>query len=174
MQRKSFLKITTSSNKQNDLNLLKKVSNKVPTQKALRGNNIINILEEIKIKVNKHLGEYKDLVKSCRNEEELINYINKAIKNGVLALDTETTGLDCLQDNIVGTCLYTPGEVAIYIPHKHKSYITGQFLQNQISYEFMQQQLQRVVDNNVKVFMHNAKFDMRMMISNIGIKVTCF
>lgn len=173
MIRKSFLTGTTPT-RQTDLSLLKKVSNKVPTQKVMRGNNITNLIEEIKIKVNKYLGEYANHVKSCRTEEELSSYIDVCIKNGIVALDTETTGLDCLEDLVVGTCLYTPNELAIYIPHKHKSYITGQYLQNQISYEFMREQLQRLIDAGVKFIYHNAKFDMRIVNHCIGISLPYF
>ena len=170
MIRKSFL-TNSIPTRQTDTSLLKKISNKVPAQKTMRGNNITNIIEEIKIKVNKYLGEYKDKVKSCRTEEEVSAYIDKCIENKVCAIDTETTGLDCLEDNIVGTCIYTPNTKAIYIPHKHKSYITGQLLQNQISYEFMQQQMQRLIDNNVAIVFHNAKFDVRMIMSNFKIRL---
>lgn len=173
MIRKSFLTGTAPTRK-TDLALLKKVSNKVPTQKVMRGNNITNIIEEIKIKVNKYLGEYAKYVKSCRSEEELSAYVDSCIENGVMALDTETTGLDCLEDFVVGTCWYTPGQKAIYIPHKHKSYITGQPLQNQISYEFMKTQYQRLIDANVKIIYHNAKFDMRIVDHSMNSKLTCF
>lgn len=174
MKRKSLVAGLGIDTKQQDQQLLSKVASAKPAQKVMRGNNITSIIEEIKIKVNKYLGKYKDKVKSCRDEKELEEYIDKIIKNNVAGLDTETTGLDCLVDEVVGTCLYTPGEKAIYIPHKHKSYITGQYLQNQISYAFMQSQFQRLKDNGIKLIFHNAKFDIRMINSNMNINLDAF
>ena len=169
MQRKSLIKGLGVDTKQQDLNLITKLTTNKPAPKVMRGNNVMNIIEEIKIKVEKYLGKYRNRVKSCRDEQELINYVDKIIENKRAGLDTETTGLDCLNDDVVGTCLYTPGEKAIYIPHKHKSYVTGQYLQNQISYEFMQTQLQRLKDAGVKIIYHNAKFDIRMVKHKMGV-----
>lgn len=175
MLRKSFIKGSGLGNsKQQDLSLLNKVNNKKSAPKVIKGNNVMNLIEEIKIKVNKHLGKYKDHVKSIRSESELVDYIDKLIKIGISSLDTETTGLDCLKDEIVGTCLYAPGLMAVYIPHKHRSYITGQYLQNQISYDFMREQLQRVKDAGIRVIMHNAKFDKRIINSNMGVDLDCY
>lgn len=168
--RKSLLGgLDVGATKNQDLQLLSNIS-KTTAPKQMRGN-VTALVEQIKVNVQKFLGKYKDNVTALRQEQDVSDYIDKAIKFGFLAIDTETTGLNPLQDKVVGSCLYVPGEKAVYIPHYHKSYITGSPLNNQISYEFMGKQYQRLVDNNVKLIFHNAKFDMRMIRSNFGVRL---
>ena len=50
--------------------------------------------------------------------------MDKCIENGVISIDTETTGLDPIENHIVGMCIYTPGMKAAYVPVAHISYIT--------------------------------------------------
>lgn len=159
--------------KQQDLNTLNKAI-KPLSVKATKSNTVSQRLEEIRANVVKHLGQYSDKVEILRSEEFVREYFDKIIKNGVCALDTETTGLNCLEDHIVGTCLYTPGEKAVYIPHEHLSYITGQPLKNQITQEFMREQYLRAKENNVKFIFHNAKFDVRIIHTWCGLYLTVY
>lgn len=170
MARKSLLGgLGITNTKSQDLQLLNNVAK--PAPKAVRGGNVMAIIQQIIANVNKYLGQYTERVATLRTEEAVDEYITKAINCGEIAIDTETTGLDCLEDKVIGSCLYVPGEKAVYIPHAHISYITGQPLNNQISYEFMSKQYQRLVDNKVKLYLHNAKFDMRMIRSNFGVRL---
>ncbi len=51
--------------------------------------------------------------------EDLKPWLDGALETGVLAVDTETTGLDALQEDLVGVCLGLPGGRACYIPLQH-------------------------------------------------------
>lgn len=157
------------SSKQKDLLNLSKLTKKPPAVKK----DSANIFEQVRINVEKVLSKYKDKVIVLRSEQEVQDYFDKAIDSGYIAIDTETTGLDHIKDKVVGTCLYYPGGKAAYIPHRHTSYLTGALLNNQVSYEFLRQQLQRVVDSKIQVLMHNADFDMRFIYYSMSIKVPC-
>lgn len=139
------------------------------TKTAPKGSGVNSTVQLIKLNVEKYLGKFRDEVESCRDLDKLRQFIDKAIANDILAIDTETTGLDCLMDKIIGVCLYTPGEKALYIPIRHYSYVTGQLLSNQISEKDIKEQLQRLVDSGVQTVFHNAKFDMRMLQNDLGV-----
>lgn len=119
-------------------------------------------IEFAKSQVDRLLGSKKDEVALITNEMELYTYCDKAIKNGEIALDTETDGLDRISGNIAGVCLYTPGEKGVYIPIGHISPMTHEPLDNQMSKQFMKAQLDRMSEANVKYILHNAKFDMHI------------
>lgn len=174
MPRKSLIGSFVGTTKPQDSLLLQKLNSSSAAKKTVKGNNVVSLIEQIRVNVEKHLHQYKEHVTYLREENLVEEYITKCIENGVIAIDTETTGLDCLRDFVVGSCLYTPGEKAVYIPHRHKSYITGQYLNNQISIEFMSTQYQRLLDNNVKIIMHNAKFDKRMIKSNFNVDLNVY
>lgn len=167
IQRKSLIQglAIRKPSKQQDLALIKKSA--VPEMSAkVKGTKLLSTLEEVSNEIVKKLSVYRGKVDLLRSEQAVVEYFDAIIENGICALDTETTGLDCLNDLVVGTCLYTPGKKAVYIPHKHVSYITGNLLKNQVTYEFLSEQLKRLIEHNVKFVYHNAKFDVRMIESN--------
>lgn len=106
-----------------------------------------------------------------RDEKSLVEYVDKIIQNGICGIDTETTGLDPIEDHLVGTVLYTPGVKSSYIPHKH-IYVTGSEVEDQVSYEIMAREMQRMEDAGVKFIFHNAKFDIRFIINWLGVTIT--
>ena len=170
--RKSLLRSSGSSSLQNqDSVLLSKLSKSSTTVVSKNKGNINSTIQLIRLNVDKYLGRYKDNVESCRDINSLSLYIDKSIKNGVIAIDTETTGLDCRNDKIIGVCLYTPNEKAIYVPLRHKSYITGQLLSNQVSLPDITKQLSRIVDSGINTVFHNAKFDIRVIKNDLGVNI---
>ncbi|RVU36360.1 DNA polymerase I [Hwanghaeella grinnelliae] len=54
-----------------------------------------------------------------QDEAALKAWIDAAYKTGILAVDTETTGLDAMQADLVGICLSTEPGKACYIPLGH-------------------------------------------------------
>ena len=90
-----------------DDELLKKI--KEQKRKPKKSNNIMDVLEKIRQDVDKHLGEYKEVYRLITTKEELEAYIERANQFGYIAIDTETTGLNPMVDDIVGLCLYFPG-----------------------------------------------------------------
>ena len=105
------------------------------------------------------------------NENKIREYIDCAITNGIIAVDTETNGLDRIDGKIAGVCLYTPGQKGVYIPVQHESFMTGIELNTNISKEFMKDQFERMNKSNIKYVLHNAKFDMHILWWMLGIKI---
>ena len=98
-----------------------------------------------KVQLAKDISEevYKNRLSQLQlldNYEHIEDYIDCAIKNGIIAVDTETNGLDRIDGKIAGVCLYTPGQKGVYIPIRHESYMTGIELQINISKDFMKEQ----------------------------------
>ena len=159
-----------TNNRANDKAILKqaKVVNKAtPTIKG--GGSLFERIANIQKLVELHLGKYKDLFTLIQDEEHLRKYIDKCIKNGVISIDTETTGLDPMLDDIAGICIYTPGEKSAYIPINHVSYITNLKLDNQLSIEYIRKQVERIIDASIDVIMYNAKFDIRVLRNKVGL-----
>lgn len=105
------------------------------------------------------------------NENKIREYVDCAITNGIIAVDTETNGLDRIDGKIAGVCLYTPGQKGVYIPVRHESFMTGIELNTNISKEFMKDQFERMNKSNIKYVLHNAKFDMHILWWMLGIKI---
>ena len=157
---KEFMKMILEKSK-------KQTKSSTPTVR--QGGSLINKIQNIQELVQKRLGHYADELQLIQTEEDLIAYIDKAIENDVLDIDTETTGLDPFTNHIVGVCLYTPGLKAAYVPMYHISYITNIRLNNQLDNEVVAKQFQRCVDAGTKLIFFNAKFDIRMIRHSLGV-----
>ena len=167
----ALINIPKRSTKEKDLALAKKsnsVQKAIPTVKG--GGSIINKIQTIQALVETKLGKYKDEYIIIRDEATLIDYIDVCIENGIISLDTETTGLDPLLDDIVGICIYTPGEKGAYIPINHVSYITLERVANQLDIDFLNEQFTRLFDCELISVMFNSKFDIRFMRNKVGVK----
>ena len=160
--------------KENDNRILNKTTKKPSKVVAKAGMRLQERISNIKRLVEENLGEYKEKYECIRDETKLKVYIDNCIQNGIVALDTETTGLNPMLDDIVGFSLYTPGLKAVYVPINHIDYITNAKVSNQLSKEFCRQQLQRLVDNEVKIIMFNAKFDIRVLRHQIGVYLEAY
>lgn len=112
-----------------------------------------------------------DRLELLDNENKIREYIDCAITNGIVAVDTETNGLDRIDGKIAGVCLYTPGQKGVYIPVRHESFMTGIELKTNVSKEFMNEQFERMNKSNIKYVLHNAKFDMHILWWMLGIKI---
>lgn len=162
------------STKESDNKILNKTTKKPVKAVAKRGKSLSNRIANMKRLVEENLGEYKERYDCIRTEKELEDYIDICRINGVCALDTETTGLNPMLDDIVGFSLYTPTQKAVYIPINHIDYITNVKTNNQLSKEFCKRQLQKLVDNGVKLIMFNAKFDIRVIRHQLGVYLTAY
>ena len=139
-----------------------KKSAKSDTEKLLASKKLT--IEErlaiIKEKVIKTLGSQRTNTVVIRSLNDFSAYIDAAIRAGRIDIDTETNNTtDAMSSEMVGLCLYTPGQKQAYIPIKHVNYETGELLPNQLTYVDCKTQLQRVLDSKIKVIMHNGKFD---------------
>ena len=135
------------------------------------GGGLLERISTISAMVNKNLGKYADKYEVIREEEAFEQYIDACIEQGVVAIDTETDSLDPITCLLAGICLYTPNNKAVYIPIHHISYVTGIEIDNQVPEGFAKEQFKRLVDNNVKVIMFNAKFDVRVIKNQLGVEL---
>lgn len=128
----------------------------------------VPIDEKIKIitgEVNKVLGTYADNTIVIKTKEDLDSYIEKAVSNNIIAIDTETNNsLDPITCDLMGLCLYTPGEKNAYIPVNHTD-MNDTRLNWQVTEEEIRNSLSKVL--GINVIMHNGKFDYKV------IKCTC-
>lgn len=156
---------------------LEKVSNSKPvTVKKTVSSKSINFSSKLKIikeEVDKALGKYRSTTEVIYSKERFHDYISKSINNGIIAIDTETNNsLDPITCKIMGLCLYTPGDNAVYIPINHSSYITDELLPDQLNEQDIKEELSRL--SNIKIIMHNAKFDIRVIRNTCDILLNCY
>ena len=121
---------------------------------------------DVSKEVYRILGTYKENTVVIKSYDDFVNYIDTAIKNNVVAIDTETNNsLDPISCKIMGLCLYTPGMKNAYIPVNHINITTKERFDWQVTEQQINEQLQRLFDT--KIIMHNGKFDYEV------IKCTC-
>lgn len=135
------------------------------------GGGLLERISSINAMVEKHLGKYRDKYLVIRDPEEFTKYIDVAIKNKAIAIDTETNSLDPITGTLVGLCIYTPGMKAAYVPMHHISYVLGTEVENQMPDNIATEQLQRLADANTDIIMFNAKFDCRFIKNQLGVKL---
>lgn len=150
----------------------KKVSSpkdpKVETRKAMKSKTVSTFdkLQLIYEEVNRVLGGYTSNTKVITSKDELSQYIDEAIRNGIIAIDTETNNsLEPLTCLLMGACIYTPGQLSAYIPVHHTQPDTDILIENQLTERDIKEQFDRL--SNTKILMHNGKFDYEV------IKCTC-
>lgn len=145
--------------------------------KKLMKNNKVLLKDKLNILyryVYRVLGRHSNETQVITTKEELIEYFDNVIKDGILAYDTETNNsLDPITGKIVGLCLYSPSNKPAYVPIEHINYLTGEKIE-QVSKELCAEQLQRVVDNKVKVIMHNGKFDYQFTKMYLGVELPIY
>lgn len=150
----------------------KKVSSpkdpKVETRKAMKSKTVSTFdkLQLIYEEVNRVLGGYTSNTRVITSKDELSQYIDEAIRNGIIAIDTETNNsLEPLTCLLMGACIYTPGQLSAYIPVHHTQPDTDILIENQLTELDIKEQFDRL--SNTKILMHNGKFDYEV------IKCTC-
>ena len=132
------------------------------------GTNLSAQIQSIVAMANTKLANHKDDYILIRESEHLYEYMKEMKQVGEGALDTETTGLNPLLVDIVGGCIYTPGQKAAYIPINHKSYITGQRTKDQMDEETVSK-IMKDFHKDIRWIFHNAKYDIRVCRKTLGI-----
>lgn len=130
------------------------------------------VLTEKIIDKNESVSELKNFsAKTITTEQELDDFL--ATVKDVIAIDTETTGLNPLSDKLVGISLATSTDTGVYIPLRHLKNSTDLFetesiLPNQLSVNLVHDKLMPIFKNKsiVKVG-HNLKYDLHIF-SNEG------
>lgn len=162
---------TRTNSKANDMKLAKQSNSTrkaVPTVRG--GNSLLDRITQAQKLVETHLGKFKDDYILIQDEATLMDYIYSCEDNSVISIDTETTGLDPLQDEIAGICIYTPNRPGAYIPINHVSYITNMPIPNQLSIDVIRHWFNDLIDKEVDIIMFNAKFDIRFLRNRVGLK----
>lgn len=162
------------NDKNKDLEVAKKSNSTIKSVVSSTKGNLLASINNAKLIVDEKLGHLKNQYVIIRTEQELNDYIDKCIENNVVAIDTETTGLDAISDKIVGLCLYTPYEKAAYVPINHISYITNERVEHQIEDKSVGQILNKLNSHSVKIIMFNASFDIRVLRNQCNVYLTCY
>lgn len=135
------------------------------------GGSLLERIATINAMVGKNLGKYEGCYEVIRDAEALKNYIDYAIAYGSIAIDTETNSLDPITCIIAGFSIYTPGLKAAYIPLHHVSYVTGVEVNDQLDSKIVVKQFERLIEAHTKIIMFNAKFDIRVIKNQLGVKL---
>lgn len=167
-----LFKVPTRAGKEQDTTLAKKL--KTPTRQvtSVKGG-LLSQISQIKSVVEQYLGKYKDLYQIITTKRELDDYMNDIDSDTYIAIDTETTGLDPMQDKIVGLCLYAKNHKPGYVPINHVSYITGERVENQLTEKEVANSI-RKLEHNTRIIMFNSKFDIRVIRNQLGVYLTCY
>ena len=169
--------ITTESNTKKVVDKLKK------EPKAVKDKSIDKLIKSSKVdlttkldliskEVNKILGHYKEQTVVIKDLETLRTYIDCAIQNGVIAIDTETNNsLDPITCKLMGACIYTKGQKNAYIPINHTD-LNGNKLSWQLTEDDIYNQFSRLGDT--KIIFHNAKFDYEVLKCTCGVDLSIY
>ena len=158
-------------NKASDSEIAKKSKTKAKQPVSVKSDGLLATLTVIKTRIDEILGKHVDEYEIITDKNRLKEYIEISNHIGYIAIDTETTGLDPISDKIVGLCLYTNGEKAVYVPINHTSYVTGARVDNQMKENDVADCLRLLT---AKVIMFNAKFDIRVIRNQLGVYLTCY
>lgn len=162
--------VPNRAGKDKDKDIARKSKSRVTKSPVVRGGGLLGQINQIRATVEKNLGQFKDDYEIITTEDGLHRYFTSCIINRVISIDTETTGLDPMLDKIVGLCIYTPNQPAAYVPINHVSYVTGERVENQLSEEQVANQFEMLLEYELDVIMFNAKFDMRVIRNQLGVK----
>ncbi len=171
-----LFEIKQSITKATDSAIIKKSKTKATVTKK-SGGNIVDRVKTIVAKVETALGKYADETLIIQDEQTLSDYIDACLTEGICAIDTETTGLDPILDELVGVCVYTPGQKTAYIPVNHISYVSGQKVKNQLDAQLVGKYLAKLQNclNRpfVDIDMFNSSFDIRVLKNHTGTRLKC-
>lgn len=142
--------------------------------KGAKRGGLSEMIASAEVEVNRYFSKFKDDFLVIRDEDTLKSYFDGVVKDGVIAIDTETNGLDTFNGILAGICIYSPSNKAAYIPMHHVSYITGQEVDRQLKESIVKPYFELIEKNNVKVIMHNASFDLKVFANMLGLKLPCY
>ncbi len=140
---------------------------------------------EQKVRCGEAVEYKKEVVKKyelIQDEASLKKWYKKAIKNHQIAIDTETTGLDFINDRIVGFSIATDEGEACYVPINHKQLSTADLFggsdynsNKQLPISIIQKYLKPLLESkSVLKIGHNIKFDMHFLAQIVGYDTQIF
>ena len=145
--------------------ILAKIESAKPVKRKKKAAADLSIEEQLQYiyeNVRKILGRYAERTVTLRSKEALHKYIDAAIQNGIISIDTETDrSLDPLTCKLMGPCIYTPGQKNAYVPINHVDYQTKERLSNQLTEQDVREEFDRL--KQTKIIMHHGKFDYQVI-----------
>ncbi len=107
----------------------------------------------------------RNLYKLIKAESELISWVEKVKKRGVVSIDCETTSLNAMEARIVGFSMSLENGDACYIPLDHKNY------ENQVKVEDFKIIIKEILeDGSILKIGQNIKYDY-IILKHLGIKI---
>lgn len=164
------------NNKEKNTNLISKIENpkKVKKKTVSKKTSISEQIRDVEAEVKRVLGVYEKDTVVIKTKEELDDYIETSIDNGIIAIDTETNNsLDPLTCKIMGACLYTPNKKNAYVPINHINPYTNERLDWQLTESDLYDSFIKL-DNNCKIITHNGKFDLEVLYCTCGWKMSIY
>lgn len=167
---------TPRSTRDSDSKILNKIKNNPIILGKSKGGSkgLSERIASAEVEVNRYFSKFKDDFIIIRDEETLKTYFDNIIKDGIVAIDTETNGLDTFNGILAGICLYSPSNKAAYIPVHHVSYITGLEVGNQLKESIIKKYFELIEKHNIRVIMHNASFDLKVFANMVGLRLPCY
>lgn len=153
----------------------KSISPEVDVAKKIKSNSMSlqDKLELITSNVIRILGVYKENTVVIKTRQQLTEYIDAAIKNNLICIDTETNNsLEPITCKLMGPCIYTPGQKNAYIPINHVNPETGERLEWQLTEQDIYEEFCRL--DNTLIVMHNGKFDYQVIKCTTGKQLKVF
>ena len=141
-----------------------KASSTVRKSKKSGGMGLGERIIEAKKSVETSLGAYKNRVRPITDINDLINYFENV--GEIVAIDTETMGLNYFSDYIVGISMSDGGE-GVYIPLNHINYVYGDRILGQLEVKDVAEVFKKYM-NNIKWIYHNSKFDLNVLKTAFG------
>ena len=130
---------------------------------TVKSTGIAGRIQQIKFNVETHLGQYRDAYQVIMEEDVLHKYIDACIENKYISIDTETDGLNPLQNHLAGICIYTYGQKGSYIPLNHISYLSDERVDGQLPVDFVMGEFRRLLEHKPDIDMFNAPFDIKFL-----------
>lgn len=124
-------------------------------------------LDKISNEVRNYFADSEAILISTA--ESLHNYIDSVIEAGVAGIDTETTGLDRINDTMIGASLYYPGGIECYIPINHRDPIFEERYKGQLTFEEVAREFKRLESSSVNLIFANADFDLAMIYKDLKV-----
>ena len=147
-----------------DLAVAKKANSKAKkTTTTVRSTGIAGRIQQIKFNVDTKLGQYRDKYQVIMDKDILHDFITECIGNGYISIDTETDGLNPLQNHLAGICPYTYGQKGSYIPLNHISYLSDERVDGQLPIDFVMGEFKRLLEKKPEIDMFNATFDIKFL-----------
>lgn len=136
-----------------------------------KGQTLDMLIEAARKIVGEKLSNYKDVSKAILDIADLQQFFDETPENGVIGIDTETTGLNTFTDELVGISLCN-GKQALYIPLNHKSSFYSMRINTQIPIDQIKEFFGNIFKTRTfKWVYHNAKFDLSVLRTFFGYPV---